>query len=913
MARTERITPLRIWHSILFKLTLAVTVVGSASCVCPDNFEFEEPPQFNPRVRRDRNGLTPEQQRADPGLGPYRDGGNRVVPDLSEVVSDVQPDLPEAVQEKLLQSDCYWTATGENESEPIDLLKLNWEVAVAFPIFPTSGTLGLCRFTHPITGDPATICQEYFDENPEADSDINTGYYLGGFEGRYFSAPEECGPLLFDEDRDDYFVLLQAVSRSEESDDCPLPGPQPAPDAASDPLRGGLLFKHRLQRFDGAAADLSPANAFDIACGVDRTVAPVGDASYRLVLPQPDPTIDDIVEWVGPNILTVPGERTIRRRMEHVPQIATGRYRWQTPIFPEDAGAEMPAQRWHENFSPNALVESVRVYKLVDDALQVAAAPGARLELTGFGRGGGMDLPFTWRCAGQDEGDATSYSIYRQDGVEDCDLGIDPDQPIVVSREGATPTYALSQLQDAGDALRRPAEWQVETLGVDHGTEEVFIELTLKAQAEGAFIKASLTADLGETQVGTSSGGLMTFENVGGNAVRIDQIQVSGVHASEFVVQPVGEPILLPAPIEAVPLAAGYGYELAVIPGHASLPYLFTTRNDLAGQMILVEADNHGGGTETFYGEPVSFSHGIPSTASASPQFNVAPATADAVLPFGRQAYPSRTVPFTLPATKSFHVAVTATPQGWGDRVATVHVSFHQLSDPSVTGAVGTAVIVDGVSGPTASAFPPTIQIPAGDQRDALLSNSGNLAMVRGSVSITGPDAQWFQLISAHSPSLAMDPGDVEMFRVAYAPGVLPAFSWPHQAQLEVGSNAVNGSPSVYQLLGVTPLAADGELRFEGDTRDLPAYLGNVSSHDVERRDLYLSGPDSNLFSLLQQPTSWQTLSPGETEYWWVHYTPQCTLPAPPSGYRQAQLNVDTDHGTLVVPLLGDWSINNCP
>ncbi len=70
MARTERITPLRIWHSSLFKLTLAVTVVGSASCVCPDNFEFEEPPQFNPRVRRDRNGLTPEQQRADPGLGP---------------------------------------------------------------------------------------------------------------------------------------------------------------------------------------------------------------------------------------------------------------------------------------------------------------------------------------------------------------------------------------------------------------------------------------------------------------------------------------------------------------------------------------------------------------------------------------------------------------------------------------------------------------------------------------------------------------------------------------------------------------------------------------------------------------------------------------------------------------------------
>ncbi|MCP3981848.1 MAG: hypothetical protein GY716_21305, partial [bacterium] len=278
------------------------------------------------------------------------------------------------------------------------------------------------------------------------------------------------------------------------------------------------------------------------------------------------------------------------------------------------------------------------------------------------------------------------------------------------------------------------------------------------------------------------------------------------------------------------------------------------------------EADNHGGGTETFYGEPVSFSHGIPITASASPQFNVAPATADAVLPFGRQAYPSRTVPFTLPATKSFHVAVTATPQGWGDRVATVHVSFHQLSDPSVTGAVGTAVIVDGVSGPTASAFPPTIQIPAGDQRDALLSNSGNLAMVRGSVSITGPDAQWFQLISAHSPSLAMDPGDVEMFRVAYAPGVLPAFSWPHQAQLEVGSNAVNGSPSVYQLIGVTPLAADGELRFEGDVRDLPAYLGNVSRHEVERRDLYLSGPDANLFSLLQQP-SWQTLSPGETEY----------------------------------------------
>ncbi len=46
MARTERITPLRIWHSSLFKLTLAVTVVGSASCVCPDNFEFEEPPPF---------------------------------------------------------------------------------------------------------------------------------------------------------------------------------------------------------------------------------------------------------------------------------------------------------------------------------------------------------------------------------------------------------------------------------------------------------------------------------------------------------------------------------------------------------------------------------------------------------------------------------------------------------------------------------------------------------------------------------------------------------------------------------------------------------------------------------------------------------------------------------------------------
>ncbi|MCP5030018.1 MAG: hypothetical protein GY929_27435, partial [Actinomycetia bacterium] len=349
----------------------------------------------------------------------------------------------------------------------------------------------------------------------------------------------------------------------------------------------------------------------------------------------------------------------------------------------------------------------------------------------------------------------------------------------------------------------------------------------------------------------------------------------------------------------------GYGYELGLVPGHDGLPYLFTTRNDLAGQMILVEADNHGGGTETFYGEPVSFSHGIPITASASPQFNVAPTTAGAVLSMGRQAYPSRTVPFTLPATKSFHVAVTATPQGWGDRVATVRVFFHQLSDPSVTGIVETAMIVDGVSGPTADAFPPTIQIPAGDERVALLSNSGNLSMVRGSVSISGPDAQWFQLISAHPASLAMDPGDLEMFRVAYAPSVLPGFSWPHQAQLEVVSNAVNGSPSVYQLLGVTPLAADGELRFEGGVRDLPAYLGNVSRHDVERRDLYLSGPDANLFSLPLQPPSWQTLAPGETEYWWLHYTPLCTLPAPPSGYRDAQRNVDTDHGTLVVPLFG--------
>lgn len=879
---------------------------GPGGCI-----RLDRPPAFNPRLRLDRGGLSDEQRRRDPGYGPYRDA---LETPRGELISELTPVLPGA--DKLLQSDCLWLATGEDPEMPVDAVAGSWEMVLDLrddhPAFDTVGgssVWGACFPRDPVEGLPVVVCSP---ESPRVQGKPTFEEFCAPAEDERRFDYEVVSRLIFNLDdclvlnpaspdlglvRDDTLIeapWLEAVAPVDSSGDCPARVAPPPPPASDWLLTAGLV-EHRVGRFDGEVRALGKRSG----CIARELLTPGSDASYRLVVRSIDPATPDVVDWLGPNILTVPGRRTIRRAMSRVGD--TELYAWQTEVDRASGGGE-GGRRWSENFSPHAVVEAVRIYKEGPGGGRQPAAGGLPLRLQGD-YGGAASV--SWQCEERiDEGDATSFPIHLEDGSPDCDVRVE-------NREGTTPTYPLEFLDLAAGPIEQPLRWEVETEGVDHDADNVWLEFELRTVRDGAFLQAQGALDLGPVALGRSASGLVSVENVGENAVRLDGIALHGPGAADFGLRPLGERIWLAAPWELAPSASGDVWELSAVPGFEDEPELFDLAEVYGTSDLVLTAADHAGGTVELYGAEVSFAAGEPVLVDPLAEPSLAPIHPLGLLPFGRWGRRAATLPRVLPPGASLQVAVTAAPSAYGARQAYLRFEYAQASDPSVTGWVETALAAEGISGPRAGLVGVPLSAVAGGERRVALQSLGNQPLVRSAITLSGPDAGDFSVVGAHPPVQVLAPGEVEVFAVRYEPATLPAFDQPAAATLELATDA--GTVEV-GLIGRSPLATRPELHFTRAEPAQPVYLDNLSPEPIERAAATLSGPDHDFFALVPEPASPATIGPRRNELQLVvRYRLDCSLPAPLSGRREAELTLDTDVGPVRIALTGEHTEEDCP
>jgi hypothetical protein len=339
-------------------------------CVRSIGFPVEGPPSFNDKIRLDRSraGLEPEQRDLDPTRGTFRDGFDQdggegevvseLFPTFRECPSDVSDACP---TEKLTQSDCWWAAAHSGR-DGLDALSMNWEMLVRFTRgsfvneLDHAGKLrafGSCRFADPLTGERARIDFEKVDpagSNVEIPGFEWTGYLL------------EDGPVELDlgDDRLASVVELTAVAPASGDGVCPR---RMSLEEPWRPLAGGAsrevpVFGKQCQALASVDENGADSTRFP-ACGYRCGIAPTADGALRLAVSiVENGETKEVERFVQPNLFVVPGERTIVRPMRYDDELLV----WHTPVL----GNAEEGFRWHENWSPNVLVERVRVYELRD-------------------------------------------------------------------------------------------------------------------------------------------------------------------------------------------------------------------------------------------------------------------------------------------------------------------------------------------------------------------------------------------------------------------------------------------------------------------------------------------------------------------------------------------------------------------
>jgi hypothetical protein len=473
-----------------------------------------------------------------------------------------------------------------------------------------------------------------------------------------------------------------------------------------------------------------------------------------------------------------------------------------------------------------------------------------------------------------------------------------------------TPGYLRQTLSNATTPIVVPLSWGVKPDQMPQG--EVFLELALHVEDAGSTaIIAPAVIDFDRQELGTSRSELSVVRNAGPTIVEIDSLWIGGSQRSEFGVRALGEPVNLPLPIALGRRDRAFSVEL--IPGHEhDLDPLWEAVPGFGSPHVRVRPTGHGGGQAHAYGATLDFRDGYALVTGSAPSPGVV-APAGTHLFAGRPVYPEQAVPFQLSPGQTFTVAVSAEPQGWGDRVAELHVEGYPIAYPNERFELVSVLLVEGAAA-EARGYPDTFHFPTRGAYTlaALLENPGSLPLVRQTISIVGQHAQLFELESVHLTQ-DLDPGESESFAVRYDPAgtPIPAGLFYHEAQLEVATSL---GTVTYELLGRDPLEVypSSGLSFTGATRVLEVELHNSALHSIERRNLFTEGEDASLFfwADARPPV---VLQPGQYESFEIEYTPRC-LPQPtnPSNDRRADLLLVTDWGTARVALVGEYSSLDC-
>lgn len=733
---------------------------------------------FNPELRAD---LQPLEGTEDPLHGPMTDGvdGNgRNAGLIHEIyaVSGVRS------MENLPVSHCLWTATGANPGQS-EAIHLSWE-AVA-ELNPDSDIaagfqeglrqLGLCTLSHPVS--------RYFRWHPdEAETKAPDGPDHPGGPVTLPTDPDVHNVRVTGTTVDSYQVMLTEHANEAPADDgfgfCPDEG------------TGFAGLTETLPTSTRREIECPTADGFLPVCAFRCRIQPAADATYELSAPGPLFAGHEMENRrMEPNLMVVNGSRTISRQMTR--DSLTGTFKWQTAVTPETGEG---AKRWHENFSPKILVESVSFFATAtqtDGSMlrKPLRTDNNQLTIRAVFQGNVT----TWTCTSNTPSpNPTLVNVSpppASPSTTHCAINNKADMPFV------TPTYNILDLQSepsTDSLLQAPLSWEIDlaAASLPPGATGVFIRFELRTQFAGQFLRISPRLSFGPQQQGTTAQGQLRVDNPGGEPWHIRAVEIVGDDADFAAFLP-SDPQPVPLPIDVRELMGGRMEVSAA--DFADAPLLDLVHQPLYDVDALRPAQGDGSTLE-IYGTDVILQGAVPFRPGAA-WIPIPAPPADVARPFSRLVYASRPLPFDLMPGESFDVLVTAHPIAAGLRQAQVKVYAHPVGLPDGTQYVAASVAVQAQSGPVLELIPAALLFPLPhaepDQpltRNLVISNFGQTPLQRTGIGIAGAQASSFTLVSQHQAAVTLGPAEYELYEVEYRPTCAPPYGDDH-AQLEISNS----------------------------------------------------------------------------------------------------------------------------
>lgn len=766
---------------------LSALLLFVSACLQPSavRIEFTRGLVLNDHLREDRNALTEAQALRPAHSGAYHDG------DLTdafgavqcvdcEVIAPVTPALVDAERlEKLMQSGCLWVAdpqSGAGASD-VEAMSVSWELVAevrreGMHLRCDSPTrFGLCRLRDPHTAQP--IAFQPLDEpfvacpNPEPPPVESMTVDFGTLPNNLpLTLSNDEGPLFLDEDvlLASSPLVMQYVTRAPSAD--PLrtcPGSADAPRAIASGSTQTALLSGGL----GCGAGTSPNGGVPIvsACGRRCTAfAPAGDSALRML-----DTSTNVSRWLTPNLMTVKGTAKLTRSMTATEGNTARTWR---------VGVSADGQRLHENFSPNLILDGVRVFvpgpdptiETDDSAPPLASlaelnAPGVTISGSFVGSfftdGTPNTKSFSASCpllAGANGWVATFGPNHGCVGSQSNEVGM-----------ALTPAYAHRHLIDAHRLapLNDPLRWTVRLSGA--ATTPVALEFRLRAPQRGtALLAAPAAHDFGGVVIGDHGDGWLTYTNLGSSALRVTAARLGGANPADFRYRLIADAAPVPIPVH-IRMKRGSRIVREIEPGAALIidRARAATVGPVHTRLIRPERD---GKTVLVYDNEIRYDGAVGIHRDAPRPvpyvFPVGTVPLDAI-----EAYTAATLPYVLAPGQALRVAVQARPGVVGQRVASLRVDAESLINPNERASATAVLRVDGDSGALPALWPAWATLGtvgrSGAQRNMLLVNDGDRPLERRRLSTTG---NGYSVVAGNAAVQSIGPGESEVFAVRIVP-----------------------------------------------------------------------------------------------------------------------------------------------
>ncbi len=816
-------------HIVKYLILIIVPLFAFGGCLPQVEIQVEKI-GFAECIRLDRQPATCDQH--DPRFGTY-DTGVDEQGKLTRLTAEIYPSsMGKGIPDNLPRSDCLWLGHNEDSWAGGDAIQMTWENILSVndedgnPLFGGDNIFGACRFDNAVDRQSPEFEAGSPSEPWVIEVGDNAAFPLAvsspkdGFQG---ARPADWPGITRDNNFMFYPLLVEYNnSASDNYGECPPENTH----FNDNPLP---VVKKPDRIFMCPSTNEGRVQA----CGLCQLI-PVEDASYQLT------SNDQLTfpRWMKPNIMVVQGERRIARLM--TAGSSNNEYSWSTPLNTKTIG-QKTHYNWHENFSSNVIVSRVQFFERASDGTKTPLDDITEAKLfIKYYPSPDYPNPIRYTCTGQSTGN--DGMLFNIDRSVSCNF----ERRGEMVNPSLTPTYDIDLLADErtynpDSSLRNPLAWQVR---FDRGpTNPVYIDFTLSYRTSdrwGLMMKMAVI-DFGEVPVDSRrqlyTHGLVT--NIGDHPMRIDNITILS-HANHisydapegtFTYRLPGKPKPVPLPIDVTTPGDHFASDGTKVKGPMVTlgkdvkdfpllkvekgkdcknrditlvkPLLGDTALNLFGDTSLSETLDKK--TLTAYGEPIEMDGqwAFYKNPKADFESKAKANSADGTERFmATTAYFDRTLPFELHPGESFDVLVKAQPKIVGEVYAGLKVESTSLWDPQrYILPVVTGLRVYGLWGPQLRFIPSILNFPRQYNGNeywesvVVTNNVGDMDLTRRDISIVGPDASRFSVVTSHAASLILPPGQFEDFRVQYTPRICddpndpPPLGLQHKAELKISSD----------------------------------------------------------------------------------------------------------------------------